>query len=353
VIERIARRSGERSQTEVPGSSSSRSTDSRFPILQRAMRDGNARRWPRGSRRQPSLRRVGARPLLADRAQPGRDPARRRTRTSPAFRWVEKSDRKDDDLLGARGLARSSSAAMRPASDAHGRRREPRNLPLGRGEHVILTGQPHGRRRRARTRATARSSRTASTSPGCSSCSSGGVPRSGLPAFRAIRRDVRPRGTAAGSIPFMRAAMCVVVRDLIVYGVLLGHAQGPPCDLRDVLELRRGGAPLGARTRRHLEALRKLDQQFGRIDRAARTRPRPYEIVVSPTTDRPRARRSSSATATASTSSSSARSPRARSRSSRVATSRTRWSDSRWARRRERIVEEEAEERRLGPATSS
>src|SRR6201986_5500518 len=29
-----------------------------------------------------------------------------------------------------------------------------------------------------------------------------------------------------------------------------------------------------------LEALRKLDQQFGRIDRARRFAPRPYEIVV-------------------------------------------------------------------------
>ena len=29
-----------------------------------------------------------------------------------------------------------------------------------------------------------------------------------------------------------------------------------------------------------LEALRKLDQQFGRIDRARRYAPRPYEIVV-------------------------------------------------------------------------
>src|SRR4029077_15168308 len=39
-------------------------------------------------------------------------------------------------------------------------------------------------------------------------------------ALRAIRRDVRPRGHRGGIYPFMRAAMCVIVRDLIVYGVI-------------------------------------------------------------------------------------------------------------------------------------
>ena len=34
---------------------------------------------------------------------------------------------------------------------------------------------------------------------------------------RATRRDVRPRGHRGGIYPLMRAAMCVFVRDLIVY----------------------------------------------------------------------------------------------------------------------------------------
>ena len=49
----------------------------------------------------------------------------------------------------------------------------------------------------------------------------------------------------------MRAAMCVVVRDLIVYGVLSDMMKGAARDLRDVLELRRGGAPLRARAGGH------------------------------------------------------------------------------------------------------
>ena len=70
-------------------------------------------------------------------------------------------------------------------------------------------------------------------------------------ALRAIRRDVRPRGHRGGIYPFMRAAMCVVVRDLIVYGVLSDMLQGQARDLRDLLQLRRGRPPLRPRACRH------------------------------------------------------------------------------------------------------
>ena len=45
---------------------------------------------------------------------------------------------------------------------------------------------------------------------------------------RAKRRDVRPRGHRGGIYPVMRAAMCVVVRDLIVFGVLTDIMRGRP-----------------------------------------------------------------------------------------------------------------------------
>ena len=38
--------------------------------------------------------------------------------------------------------------------------------------------------------------------------------------LRAARRDVRPRGHRGGYYPFMRGALCVVIRDLITFGVL-------------------------------------------------------------------------------------------------------------------------------------
>ena len=47
-------------------------------------------------------------------------------------------------------------------------------------------------------------------------------------AIRASRRDVRPRGHRGGIYPFLRGAMCVFVRDLIVFGVLTDMMRGRP-----------------------------------------------------------------------------------------------------------------------------
>ena len=79
--------------------------------------------------------------------------------------------------------------------------------------------------------------------------------------------------------------------------------------LRDVLELRRGGAPLGPRARRHARGAAQARRPLRRRSSArAATRRGRTRSSSSPTTGRRRARPSSSATATASTSSSSARS---------------------------------------------
>jgi hypothetical protein len=99
-------------------------------------------------------------------------------------------------------------------------------------------------------------------------------------ALRAIRRDVQPRGHRGGLYPFMRAAMCVVVRDLIVYGVLTDMMRGRPAVYATFSSYDEVAHHSGLERADTLEALRKLDQQFGRIDRARRYAPRPYEIVV-------------------------------------------------------------------------
>jgi hypothetical protein len=99
-------------------------------------------------------------------------------------------------------------------------------------------------------------------------------------ALRAIRRDVRPRGHRGGLYPFMRAAMCVVVRDLIVYGVLTDMMRGRPAVYATFSSYDEVAHHSGLERADTLEALRKLDQQFGRIDRARRYAPRPYVIVV-------------------------------------------------------------------------
>ena len=99
-------------------------------------------------------------------------------------------------------------------------------------------------------------------------------------AGRAKRRDIRPRGHRGGLYPFMRAALCVVVRDLIVYGVLSDMMKGRPAIYATFSSYDEVAHHSGLERADTLEALRKLDQQFGRIERAREYAARPYEIVV-------------------------------------------------------------------------
>jgi uncharacterized membrane protein YvlD (DUF360 family) len=97
---------------------------------------------------------------------------------------------------------------------------------------------------------------------------------------RAKRRDVRPRGHRGGIYPLMRGAMCVIIRDLIVYAVLTDMMRGRPAVYATFSSYDEVAHHSGLMRADTLEALRKLDQQFGRIERARRFAPRPYEIVV-------------------------------------------------------------------------
>ena len=74
--------------------------------------------------------------------------------------------------------------------------------------------------------------------------------------------------------------MCVVVRDLIVYGVLTDMMRGRPAIYATFSSYDEVAHHSGLERSDTLEALRKLDQQFGRIENARRFAPRPYEIVV-------------------------------------------------------------------------
>ncbi len=74
--------------------------------------------------------------------------------------------------------------------------------------------------------------------------------------------------------------MCIVVRDLIVYGVLGDMMRGRPAVYATFSSYDEVAHHSGLERADTLEALRKLDQQFGRIERARRYAARPYEIVV-------------------------------------------------------------------------
>jgi hypothetical protein len=70
------------------------------------------------------------------------------------------------------------------------------------------------------------------------------------------------------------------LRDLIAYGVLTDMMRGGPAIYATFSSYDEVAHHSGLERADTLEALRKLDQQFGRIERARRYAPRPYEIVV-------------------------------------------------------------------------
>ena len=99
-------------------------------------------------------------------------------------------------------------------------------------------------------------------------------------AARQRRRDVRPRGHRGGAYPLLRAGMCVFVRDLVVFSVLQDMFRGVPAVYATFASYDEVAHHSGLERADTLEALRKLDQRFGLIERARPYAPRPYELVV-------------------------------------------------------------------------
>jgi uncharacterized membrane protein YvlD (DUF360 family) len=279
VTQRIARRSGEREETSVPGLVFLEIDGLALPVLQRAMRNGSAptmARWlAQGSHRlaewetdlssQTGASQAGI--LLGSNED------------IPAFRWVEKETASimvcsaPADCAEIERRHRCGRGLLAEGGASRG------NLLSGEADHVILTAS--------------RSEAETHGNPGYRAFFANGfnVLRSLVlfgwevvlelsAAARERRRDVLPRGHRGGIYPFLRAAMCVVVRDLIVYGVLTDMMKGRPAMYATFSSYDEVAHHSGLERPDTLEALRKLDQQFGRIDRARRFAPRPYEIVV-------------------------------------------------------------------------
>jgi len=279
VVQRIAGRAGDVARSSVPGIVYLEIDGLALPVLRRAMRDGSAPQmaswlaagthrlaeWETDLSSQTGASQAGI--LLGS------------NRDIPAFRWVEK----------ATGVLMTCSA---PADCAEIERRHATgiglltaggasrgNLLSGEADEVILTVSRVDAERRA--------------NPGYRAFYANGfnvtrtlvlivweVILEWTAALRAIRRDVRPRGHRGGIYPLLRAAMCVAVRDLVVFGVLSDMMAGRPAVYATFASYDEVAHHSGLERADTLEALRKLDQQFGRIHRARRYAPRPYEIVV-------------------------------------------------------------------------
>ncbi len=279
VIQRIARRSGGRTITDAPGIVFLEIDGLALPVLQRATRDGSApnmarwlaeknyrfAEWETDLSSQTGASQAGI--LLGSNDD------------IPAFRWVEKETA---TLVACSGppdcaeIERRHSSGVGLLADGGASRG---NLLSGEADHMILTVSRMDAEKHA--------------NPGYRAFFANGfnvvtvltlffweVVLEWSAAGRAKRRDVRPRGHRGGLYPFMRAALCVVVRDLIVYGVLSDMMKGRPAIYATFSSYDEVAHHSGLERADTLEALRKLDQQFGRIERAKAYAARPYEIIV-------------------------------------------------------------------------
>ncbi len=279
VTQRIARRLGPVEATDAAGIVFLEIDGLALPILRRALSDGSA----------PTMAR-----WIADHgyrlsewetdlsSQTGASQAALLLGSNediPAFRWVEKENGRLIECSSpsdcAEIEARHSTGAGLLADGGASRG----NLLSGDAEETILT--------------VSRTDAEKSANPGYRAFLANGfnVTRALVlfvweivlelsAADRARRRDVRPRGHRGGIYPLMRAAMCVMVRDLVVFGVLTDMMRGRPAVYATFASYDEVAHHSGLERADTLEALRKLDQQFGRIDRARKHAPRPYEIVV-------------------------------------------------------------------------
>jgi uncharacterized membrane protein YvlD (DUF360 family) len=279
VTRRIAKRQGAEDRTDVPGIIFLEIDGLALPVLRDAVRDGSAptmARWiaERGYRltewetdlsSQTGASQAGI--LLGSNED------------IPAFRWVEKESGRvmvcssPSDCAEIERRHATGAGLLVNGGTSRG------NLLSGEADETILT--------------VSRTAAERGANPGYRAFLANGFNVTRVLALftweiilevsasiRATRRDVRPRGHRGGVYPLMRAALCVFIRDLIVYGVLGDMMRGRPAVYATFSSYDEVAHHSGLERADTLEALRKLDQQFARIERARRYAPRPYEIVV-------------------------------------------------------------------------
>src|SRR3954470_7768393 len=279
VTRRIARRQGAIARTDAPGILFLEIDGLALPVLRDALRDGSAptmarwiadegyqlTEWETDLSSQTGASQAGI--LLGSNED------------IPAFRWVEKE----------RGMMMVCSS---PADCAEIERRHSTGIGLladgGASRGNLLSGEAS-----ESILTVSRTEDEKGANPGYRAFLANGfnVTRALVlfaweimlevsASLRAARRDVRPRGHRSGIYPLMRGAMCVIVRDLIVFGVLTDMMRGRPAVYATFSSYDEVAHHSGLERADTMEALRKLDQQFGRIARARPYAPRPYEIVV-------------------------------------------------------------------------
>ena len=279
VMQRIGRRSGEVTRTAEPGIVYLEIDGLALPVLRHAISSGNApemarwlasgshtlTEWETDLSSQTGASQAGI--LLGS------------NENIPAFRWIEKETglrlacSKPADCEELERRHTTGIGLLRDGGASRG------NLLSGEADQVILT--------------VSRISAEKRSNPGYRAFLANGFNGPRLLALffwevileltaatRAAARDVQPRGHRGFKYALIRGGLCVFVRDLIVYSVLADMMVGRPAIYATFSSYDEVAHHSGLERADTLEALRKLDQHFGRINRARPYAPRPYEIVV-------------------------------------------------------------------------
>jgi uncharacterized membrane protein YvlD (DUF360 family) len=279
VARRVARRVEKPTVTDAPGILFLEIDGLALPVLRRAIRDGTTpnmarwlatgtyelTEWETDLSSQTGASQAGI--LLGDNDD------------IPAFRWVDKATgtivtcSSPDDCAAIEKARSNGAGLLLDGGTSRG------NLLSGQADAAILT--------------VSRLAEEKSANPGYRAFLANGsnvtrtfvlwlweIVLERLAATRQRRRDVHPRGHRGGAYPFIRAGMCVFVRDLIVFSVLQDMFRGVPAVYATFASYDEVAHHSGLERPDTLEALRKLDQRFGTLERARRYAPRPYEIVV-------------------------------------------------------------------------
>ena len=99
-------------------------------------------------------------------------------------------------------------------------------------------------------------------------------------AARERRDDVRPRVNRGGIYPLARPGTTVISRDVVVFAILEDMLAGRPVVYCDFLGYDEAAHHAGLERADSLAVLRTIDQQIGRLHRAAQLAPRRYHLVV-------------------------------------------------------------------------
>ena len=279
VARRIARRTDRPEVSDVPGFLFMEIDGLALPVLRRAIRDGNTpnmarwladgthalREWETDLSSQTGASQAGI--LLGSNDN------------IPAFRWVDKQSGRVVSCSNpgdCAAIERSHASGVGLLTDGGTSRG---NLLSGEAAESILTASRVADEKRA--------------NPGYRAFLANGsnvtrtlvlvlweVLLELIAAARQRRRDVRPRGHRGGYYPLLRAGMCVFVRDLVIFSVLQDMFRGVPAVYATFASYDEVAHHSGLERADTLEALRKLDQRLGMIERARSYAPRPYELVV-------------------------------------------------------------------------